>query len=125
MEKCLLVGLGISNKSAYNVLIKRGYDVDVLVDYVYRNEGYNYVVVLGDDALGLTCPRIGYGGSSKPADKATIPPLILFRDRDMVLVTKLITPLLRAWGYVGDGVYGGILGHLEDYTLVNLADATC
>lgn len=43
MEKCLLVGLGISNKSAYEVLIKRGYYVDVLVDEQYRNEDYNYV----------------------------------------------------------------------------------
>ena len=32
MDKYLLVGLGISNKSAYNALVNRGYYVDVLVD---------------------------------------------------------------------------------------------
>ena len=43
MDKYLLVGLGVSNKSAYNALVKRGYHVDVLVDKDYRNGDYNYV----------------------------------------------------------------------------------
>lgn len=43
MNKCLLVGLGISNKSAYDVLINRGFDVDVLVDDEYKIEGFKYV----------------------------------------------------------------------------------
>ena len=43
MEHVLLVGLGVSNKSAYKALIKRGYIVECLVDDKYKEDGYIYV----------------------------------------------------------------------------------
>jgi len=43
VDKILLVGLGKSNKSAYKVLINRGYIVDCLVDDEFKEDGYNYV----------------------------------------------------------------------------------
>ena len=43
MEYVLLVGLGVSNKSAYKALVERDFIVECLVDDEYKEDGYIYV----------------------------------------------------------------------------------